>query len=42
MDGRTFKIEFEVDDVELKLMHSYKIGNELEGIGCNFDFLEIN
>ena len=33
MDGRIFEIEFEVDDVEVKLMHGYKIGNAWEGIG---------
>ena len=33
MDGRTFEIEFEVDDVEVELTHGNKIGNAWEGIG---------
>ena len=33
MDGRTFEIEFEVDDVEVELTHGNKIGNVWKGIG---------
>ena len=32
-EGRTFKMEFEVDDVKVELLHGYKIGKVWAGIG---------